>query len=149
VRTHSEATGLGRKFFRNAILATLTGVAAVALCSTQSPSPSSAPDWQAAAGGKMAFDVASVKRNTSASPRGMGSNFPLGPGDVYVPNGGVFRATNLPLVDYIAFAYKVPENQGESLLSQLGARPGKSQQGPNAADDAIRARGSLPAGGSL
>jgi hypothetical protein len=43
----------------------------------------------------MAFDVASVK------PSKLGgqpySNFPLGPGDVYVPNGGLFTATNFPL----------------------------------------------------
>ena len=77
------------------------------------------PDWQKAAGGKMAFDVASVTRKTTARPYPIGSNFPLGPGDVYVPNGGLFKAANLPLTAYIGFAYKVTENQEEALLSQL------------------------------
>ena len=38
-----------------------------------------------------AFDVASVKQNKSdAAPS---SNFHLGPGDFYTPNGGLFAAT--------------------------------------------------------
>ena len=36
---------------------------------------SSAPDWQTAAGGKMAFDVASVKRSTPGPVEGYRSNF--------------------------------------------------------------------------
>jgi uncharacterized protein (TIGR03435 family) len=49
----------------------------------------------------------------------VGSNFPLGPGDVYVPNGGQFRARNYPLINYIAFAYKMADDQEQSLRSQL------------------------------
>jgi uncharacterized protein (TIGR03435 family) len=63
------------------------------------------------------FDVASVKPSKSGSPPN--SNFPLGPGDVYVPNGGYFSATNFPLVTYIFFAYKISGNQAQSLLPQL------------------------------
>ena len=37
----------------------------------------------------------------------MKSNFPLGPGDLYVPNGGFFSATGFPLTTYIFFAWKV------------------------------------------
>src|SRR5580692_5770822 len=47
------------------------------------------------------------------------SNFPLGPGDVYVQNGGLFSANNLPLVTYIFFAYKFIGNQAQYLLPQL------------------------------
>jgi hypothetical protein len=42
------------------------------------------PDWQKVAGGKMAFDAASVKQNKSGLPPSGDmpkSNFPLGPGD--------------------------------------------------------------------
>jgi len=64
-----------------------------------------------------AFDVASVRLNKSNDPPN--SNFPLGPGDVYVPNGGLFSATGLPFVTYLFFAYKVIGNQGQYLLPQL------------------------------
>jgi uncharacterized protein (TIGR03435 family) len=63
------------------------------------------------------FDVASVKPSQpGVQPN---SNFPLGPGDVYVQNGGLFSANNLPLVTYIFFAYKFIGNQAQSLLPQL------------------------------
>jgi uncharacterized protein (TIGR03435 family) len=68
------------------------------------------PDWQTAAGGKQAFDVASVKRNKCGPPPDCGgqyTNFSFGPGDAYVPNGGLFSARDIPLIDYIMFAYKV------------------------------------------
>jgi bla regulator protein blaR1 len=119
VRTHFTHTGSGRRLFLNSILAALTSAVCVSLCSAQTLSQSSVPDWQKAAGGKMAFDVASATRKTPTPPYPVGSNFPLGPGDVYVPNGGLLRATNLPLVAYIEFAYKLTENQEQSLLSQL------------------------------
>jgi bla regulator protein BlaR1 len=65
------------------------------------------------------FDVASVKINKTDNPPN--ANFPLGPGDVYVPNGGLFSATGFPLVTYLFFAYKVIGNQGQYLLPQLPA----------------------------
>ena len=65
------------------------------------------------------FDVASVKPSKSGNQPY--SNFPLGPGDVYVPNGGLFSASNFPLVTYILFAYKVIGNQAQYLLPQLPA----------------------------
>lgn len=63
------------------------------------------------------FDVASVKPSKpGVQPN---SNFPLGPGDVYVQNGGRFSANNIPLVTYIFFAYKFIGNQAQFLLPQL------------------------------
>ncbi len=56
-----------------------------------------------------AFDVASVKPNNSDGPRS--SNFPLGPGNVYLPNGGFLSAINQPLYTYIAFAFKLTASQ--------------------------------------
>jgi uncharacterized protein (TIGR03435 family) len=61
-----------------------------------------------------AFDVASVKPSPASGPAN--SNFPLGPGNAYTPNGGYFSATGFPLITYIAFAYKV---MGEQALEQL------------------------------
>jgi len=115
--TQFPGAGPKRKLVPKSILAlALAGVVWVPLCPAQSPTP----DWQAAAGGKMTFDVASVSQNrTAPSPRAWSSNFPLGPGDVYVPNGGLFRATNFPLVAYIDFAYKITENQEKFLRPQL------------------------------
>jgi uncharacterized protein (TIGR03435 family) len=65
---------------------------------------SGAPDWQTAAGGKMAFEVASVK--PTKKPRFPPTSFPLGTGNAK-PQGGRFSAT-LPLVLFVAFAYKLP-----------------------------------------
>ena len=77
------------------------------------------PQWEIDAGTKRAFDAASVRRNTSAPPKARGSNFPLGPGDVYVPNAGQFRAGNYTLLEYLEFAYKLAERQEPFLLSEL------------------------------
>lgn len=80
------------------------------------------PEWQKAAGGKMAFDVASVKPNTAGLPP-FGvmprSNVPLDAGDTYPLNGGFFAATNWPLSKYIEFAYKITDYQYRELLPQL------------------------------
>lgn len=70
-----------------------------------------------AAGEKLSFDVASVKPSKSTGEPN--SNFPLGPGDVYSPNGGYFSATNHSLFDYILFAYKITGYRMQALLSQL------------------------------
>jgi len=66
---------------------------------------------------QMAFDVASVRPNkTGDAPY---SNFPLGPGDVYGASGGFFKATGLPLITYLGFAYKITGEQRKYLLPQL------------------------------
>jgi bla regulator protein blaR1 len=117
MRTHLSATGPERKLILKTLLAVaLTGAVWAPLLPAQRPTA----DWQTAAGGKMVFEVASVTRNTTASsPDDVGSNFPLGPGDVYVSNGGRFGARNLPLIAYLDFAYKVSDNQEQFLLPQL------------------------------
>jgi bla regulator protein blaR1 len=77
------------------------------------------PDWQKAAGGKMAFDVTSVRRNLSNDEPY--SNFPLGPGAMYSSNGGTFTARGYPLWYYIFFAYKMTPHEVGSLRAQLPA----------------------------
>jgi uncharacterized protein (TIGR03435 family) len=69
------------------------------------------------ASGTPKFEVASIKPNKSANPPA--SNFPLGPGDVYIRNGGLFSATGFPLTTYIFFAYKLNGNQAQYVLPQL------------------------------
>jgi bla regulator protein blaR1 len=61
-------------------------------------------DWQAKAGGKLTFEVASVKPSTEKQ---LGAfPVPLDAGDRYYPTGGYFRA-DVPLWSYIQFAYKL------------------------------------------
>jgi uncharacterized protein (TIGR03435 family) len=78
------------------------------------------PQWQTDAGGKMEFDVASVKQDTaepSASTRN--SNVPLGPQDAFTPTGGLLSATNWALLQYMVFAYKLAPSQLQSVRAQL------------------------------
>jgi uncharacterized protein (TIGR03435 family) len=76
-----------------------------------------ARDWQIAAGGKMTFEVASIKPDTGPfrSP-----SFPLDASDAFRPVGGRFSA-DFPLATYITFAYKLslaPE-QRQTMLAHL------------------------------
>jgi bla regulator protein blaR1 len=84
----------------------------IAVLATQSPDVT---DWRAAAGGKMAFEVASVK--------------PALPGTFTLPNflpdlgkakppGGHFRAI-LPLGWYISFAWKLDPGQSDAMYATL------------------------------
>lgn len=73
-------------------------------------------------GNKLEFDVASIKPNKSGlPPQGPAPNsiFPLGPGDVYVPNGGHFLAVNQTMLAYLRFAYKDLGYQLRYVLPQL------------------------------
>jgi uncharacterized protein (TIGR03435 family) len=100
--------------------AILVAALTAAMCSPLRPAQSQTPDWQVAAGGRMGFDDATVHQTTTgSSPYGVGSNFPLGPGDIYLPNAGKFRASNLPLVVFIKFAYKITDSQELFLAPQL------------------------------
>ncbi|HYA18212.1 MAG TPA: TIGR03435 family protein [Bryobacteraceae bacterium] len=63
------------------------------------------------------FEVASVK--PSGPDEQPSANFPLGPGDAYVANGGLFNAKAFPLAAYIFFAYKIPGSQGAAFRKQL------------------------------
>jgi bla regulator protein blaR1 len=76
------------------------------------------PQWQTAAGGKMSFEVASIrpsKPGTFTPP-----SFPLSPDDSYTPTAGLFRA-DFPLMVYIEFAYKLwlTREQRASIVAHL------------------------------
>jgi len=79
--------------------------AAIVASSLQIVAQTSAkPTWQEAAGGKMSFDVASVRPSEN---RDFGA-FPLSSDNAFRPTGGLFRAS-MPLRVYIEFAYKLFE----------------------------------------
>ncbi len=77
-----------------------------------------APDWQAKAGGKLAFEVASVKRSTET--QFVPPSMPFDAGDRYNPTGGYFRA-DFPLWSYIQFAYKLwaPAEDQQKEIARL------------------------------
>lgn len=100
---------------RRLVLARLLVVAAITAVMSQALAQSANTTWEMAAGGKMRFDVVSVKRNMSNElPH---SNVPLGPGETYSPNGGLFSASHQNLLTYIMFAYKI------SSLNDLAGAP--------------------------
>lgn len=72
---------------------------------------------QPANSNRRAFEVASIRPNKSDAPSS--SNVPMGPGDVYDARGGFFRATNLPLITYMAFAYKIMGSQTQYRFAHL------------------------------
>src|SRR5580692_6735803 len=81
---------------------------------------SAVPQWQTDAGGKMAFDVASVKESKCVPPScGSRSNVDMQPGDVFSPTGGLFTETNWYLMPLIVFAYKLDANHYQLLTAQL------------------------------
>src|SRR5579871_93798 len=76
---------------------------AVAVLAAQTPAE---PDWQKAAGGKMAFEVASVKLAKPGVPRITPWTRTIYERGDARPPGGTFSAS-LPLDSYIFFAYKL------------------------------------------
>jgi len=80
------------------------------------------PQWQIDAGGKMAFDVASVKQNktddTNRANRPL-NNFALSPSDNLPPTGGRLTSVKVRPNVLIAFAYRLSFGEQKELKSQL------------------------------
>jgi hypothetical protein len=76
------------------------------------------PDWQKLAGGKMSFDLASIRLSKPGSFTP--PNIPFGPDGAYHPTGGLLKA-NFPLMAYIAFAYKLwlTQEQEKAMMVHL------------------------------
>jgi uncharacterized protein (TIGR03435 family) len=89
----------------------------VAVCNFALGSAAIGPSFATIGGAQLAFEVASIKPNKSDAPPH--SNFPLNAGSMYTANGGLFSATNFPLVTYIFFAYNIVGNQAHFLAPQL------------------------------
>lgn len=66
---------------------------------------------------RLAFEVSSVRPDKSQG-RPV-SDFPIGPGRVYVPRGGVFRAMHILPIQYIGFAYNLTESQMANLAAHV------------------------------
>jgi len=77
------------------------------------------PPWQTAAGGKMAFEVASIRQRPPGAPF-TPPNFPLSNENAYTATGGRFAA-NFPVVVYITFAYKLSltQEQRQAMIAHL------------------------------
>jgi uncharacterized protein (TIGR03435 family) len=73
-------------------------------------------DWEKAAGGKMAFEVASVKRDTPG--RGYHTNFPLTLGSNFGSVGNLM-SVDVPLRMVLGFAFKLSAGQMHYLLVGL------------------------------
>lgn len=104
------------------IAAACAAVCAVLLAVTLSRAQSSSSNWEKTAGGKMSFEVASVKQNTSGLPPNGDNpraNFSLDSTDAYSQNGGLLTVVNFPLFSYIGFAYKLTPFERTNLQSQL------------------------------
>jgi bla regulator protein BlaR1 len=82
------------------------------LCAAPAAQLPDVPEWQSAAGGKMAFEVASVKPSKGAFTPPV---FPLDSGDAYTPTGGRFKA-DFPVWVYIQFAYKISPTDDQRIF---------------------------------
>ena len=79
-------------------VALLAGLITAPRLQAQSPATQSpaVPQWQIDAGGKMAFEVASIKPNKGRPPLVRSrSNVPLDDGDGFPPNGGLFSWSDI------------------------------------------------------
>jgi uncharacterized protein (TIGR03435 family) len=77
----------------------------------------SVPQWQTTAGGKMSFDVVSIRQNKTGGKSSM--NVDPTPGDNFTPTGGLYVARNVGLAEFVAFAYKLTNKQLQSFESDV------------------------------
>src|SRR5262249_45985194 len=107
------------------LVLTMSPLRIVAAAQTASSSIYQSPGaaWQKAAGGKMTFEVASVKENIGPMSAGPQFNVPITTWDfpVGAPTGGLYSATNLPVFVYMGFAYKVQGYALDAFEAQLPA----------------------------
>ena len=106
------------RLLKTHLLTTVVLLVGLTYSTTLEAQTTTADRWETAAGGKMAFDVASVKQDKlSAKPV---SNVKLNNSrTAYPPNGGVFSARNYDLLAYIAFAYKLSDQQMDIMVRSL------------------------------
>jgi uncharacterized protein (TIGR03435 family) len=101
---------------RHTVLKLLLAAASFVTPTAFAQSPS-IPQWQSAAGGKMSFEVASIRQSKpGVEPSNNGE---LDFSSAYPPTGGLFTTTS-DLLGYIIFAYKIVDaSQIPSLVNQL------------------------------
>ena len=104
--------------------AVVTTISPARLVAAQAGTRDRGADWEKAAGGKMKFEVASVKENKApANADTVHFNMPITTWDfpVGAPTGGLFSATNLPVDMYLGFAYKLQGYALDAFQRQLPA----------------------------
>src|SRR6185437_15290811 len=113
-----------------AALIFFAGLFSVAMCLRAAQNEAdAAQQWEIAAGGKMAFDVASIKKDTS-DKMGHSPTFSLDSGNAYPGNMTLFSA-EFPLATFISFAYKLPP-------IELRAAESNCRSGPRTKDSTFR-----------
>jgi uncharacterized protein (TIGR03435 family) len=112
---------LCERFFRKKRVCTAIGAAILLAClalrigAAPQGAQSIRGEWEKAAGGKMSFEVASVKHSTV---EGYHSNFPLTLGSNFGAVGNLFSAA-VPLRALIGFAFKLSVGQTQFLIPGL------------------------------
>jgi uncharacterized protein (TIGR03435 family) len=96
------------------VLRIIPGVLGAPAIEAQNPT-----DWQINAGGKMAFEIASVKPSEGAF---VPPNVPLNVTAAFTPTGGRFKA-DAPLWAYIEFAFRISPTE-EQRRDMYGHLPG-------------------------
>jgi uncharacterized protein (TIGR03435 family) len=105
-----------------ALLCLATLVAGIAPIAVRAQSAAITPQWQTDAGGKAAFDMASMKLSKSGGPAGGDksiSNIPLDATDAHAATSGELSATNFTLLSYIGFAYKLSGKELGEVITKL------------------------------
>jgi uncharacterized protein (TIGR03435 family) len=106
------ASAIRRSNHSTSVLALVASVPLACLAQT-----TAMPDWQKAAGGKQEFDAVSVRENKSGEAPY--SNFPLNPGSQFDAKGGLLVAKDMPLLQFIVFAYKPDMFQIQEFRAKL------------------------------
>ncbi len=107
--------GLVKKVLLGAVAVVALGVPVLL---GQMNAPPQEVDWEKAAGGKMSFEVASIKENKDdVGPNNpVYKNFPWGSASLYVNNGGRLSAKNARLVEAIGLAYMLTGQDAYTLI---------------------------------
>jgi uncharacterized protein (TIGR03435 family) len=97
-----------RRFASATVIGAILAVSLLGgLVSVQILSAQEAADWEKLAGGKMSFDVASVKPVKVGPVFYPHSNFPFDDSATYTATGGLLSATEVSVAGCIRFAYKL------------------------------------------
>lgn len=100
------------------LLAALAATSPAFFASAQSPDASA--NWEKAAGGKMSFEVASVKINKLGPNGARYSNvISLNPGAPFTRTGGLFTTTNEPLPVIVAWAFDLSGDEQLRVFAEM------------------------------
>lgn len=103
---------------RTSLLTAFATLALANVCAMGQPSSNDMPTWQKAAGGKLEFEVVSVRQDTSNVFKP--PSFAISADDGSPPPAGLFHS-DFPLTVYIEFAYKLwlSSEQVDAMLAPL------------------------------